>query len=231
MENKSPERNSQENSPDTFNINSESKLVLHKLLKGDRNALNSFKIKKNVDDIKMPKIPSSEYERRKKNDRSSGGNITSTKSRTTKDIKSATSINFYNSNNIPLNNDNKFDIIENLFENNLEEFFNDFIGNTDFNNINPLLPITQQINLDKQSKLNIVHIPGIVNSQRNIKNEYSNDALKRISALRKIKYENDLNDNNRNRINRSNENLRQRNQFGKLKMNNKLMRTYEGFNF
>ena len=231
MENKSPERNSQENSPDTFNINSESKLVLHKLLKGDRNALNSFKIKKNVDDIKMPKIPSSEYERRKKNDRSSGGNITSTKSRTTKDIKSATSINFYNSNNIPLNNDNKFDIIENLFENNLEEFFNDFIGNTDVNNINPLLPITQQINLDKQSKLNIVHIPGIVNSQRNIKNEYSNDALKRISALRKIKYENDLNDNNRNRINRSNENLRQRNQFGKLKMNNKLMRTYEGFNF
>ena len=233
IENKSPEKNIQEYSPDTFNINSESKMVLHKLLKGDRNALNSFKLKKNVDDIKMPKIPNSEYERRKKNAKSSGRNITSTKSRTTKDIKSATNINFYNSNNnnVQLNNDNKFDIIENLFENNLEEFFNDFVGNTDINNINPLLPNTQQINIDKPSKLNIVHIPGIVNSQRNIKKEYSNDALKRIAALRKIKYENDLNDNNRNRINKSNENLRERNQFGKLKMNNKLMRTYEGFNF
>ena len=233
IENKSPEKNIQEYSPDTFNINSESKMVLHKLLKGDRNALNSFKLKKNVDDIKMPKIPNSEYERRKKNTRSSGRNITSTKSRTTKDIKSATNINFYNSNNnnVQLNNDNKFDIIENLFENNLEEFFNDFVGNTDINNINPLLPNTQQINIDKPSKLNIVHIPGIVNSQRNIKKEYSNDALKRIAALRKIKYENDLNDNNRNRINKSNENLRERNQFGKFKMNNKLMRTYEGFNF
>ena len=233
IENKSPEKNIQEYSPDTFNINSESKMVLHKLLKGDRNALNSFKLKKNVDDIKMPKIPNSEYERRKKNTRSSGRNITSTKSRTSKDIKSATNINFYNSNknNVQLNNDNKFDIIENLFENNLEEFFNDFVGNTDINNINPLLPNTQQINIDKPSKLNIVHIPGIVNSQRNIKKEYSNDALKRIAALRKIKYENDLNDNNRNRINKSNENLRERNQFGKFKMNNKLMRTYEGFNF
>ena len=233
IENKSPEKNIQENLQDTsnINVNKESKIVLHKLLNGDRNALNSFKLIKKKDDIKMPKIQSSEYQKRKKNARSSGSNITSTKSRTNKNIKSATNINFYNSNNAQLNNNYKFDIIENLFENNLEEFFNDFIGNTDINNFNPLLPNTQQINSDIPSKLNIVHIPGISNAQKNIKKEYSNDALKRIEALRKIKYENDLNDNNKRRINKSNENLRERNQFGKFKVNNKLMRTYEGFNF
>ena len=60
--------------------------------------------------------------------------------------------------------------------------------------------------------------------------EYSKDALNRIEALRKIKNDNNVVSANRNRINKSNENIRDKQKIGKLKLNNKLIRTYEGFN-
>ena len=227
IENKTQE-NLNDKGIDNISINTGSKIGLHKLLIGDRNALNSFKLMNNGEDIRIPKL-SSEYENKGNNKNYNTNNIISTKSRTNKDIRSASSVNFFKNNN-KINKDFKFDMIENLFENNLDDFFKGYIENTDINNINPLLEQnTQDITKDKNSRVHIVHIPAISQSQRNKNKEYSKDALSRIEALRKIKNDNNTNISNKNRINKSNENLRDK-QFGKLKLNNKLIRTYEGFN-
>ena len=227
IENKTQE-NLNDKGIDNISINTGSKIGLHKLLIGDRNALNSFKLMNNGEDIRIPKL-SSEYENKGNNKNYNTNNIISTKSRTNKDIRSASSVNFFKNNN-KINKDFKFDMIENLFENNLDDFFKGYVENTDFNNINPLLEQnTQDITKDKNSRVHIVHIPAISQSQRNKNKEYSKDALSRIEALRKIKNDNNTNISNKNRINKSNENLRDK-QFGKLKLNNKLIRTYEGFN-
>ena len=221
IENKSTNKPKKENQKNNIIINKESKLGLQKLLKGERSALNSFKLITKGEDIKIPKIQSQENERK----------ITTTKSRTNKDIKSASSNNFFKINNNKLNNDFKFDIIENLFENN----FDYFAENTDISNFNPLLQTNQQNSVDKSSKLNIIHIPVLPQSQKNnINIQYSNDAFYRIEALRKIKKDNNNRNINirkrNNNNNKSDEYIRNLRQFGKLKMNNKLMRTYEGFN-
>ena len=225
--NKTQEKNSLNKLSENLPINSPSKIGLQKLLKGDRNALNSFKYINNINNTKMRKSPNSEYETRRNNFKNTH-NIITTKP---KEIKSATSINFYNNNNINQNNkDKKFgSIIENLFENNLEDFFNDFVGNTDVNSFSPLLPGIYQEDKNKKNKVNIVHIPAISHSQRNIKKEYSRDALKRIEALRKIKYENNENIYNKNKMNRSNENVMD-NMFGRTKLSKKIMKAFEGFN-
>ena len=226
IENKTTNKNAPENKNNNIIINNESKIGLQKLFKGDRNALNSFKLIRNGEDIKIPKIPSSENERKRK----LTDNITSTRSRTKKDIKSASSLNFFKNSNSKLNNLLKFDIIENLFENNLDNFYNDLSENTDINNYNPLLQTNQQNNVNKNAKLNIINIPGIPQSPRNVKNQYSKEAFNRIEALRKIKNENNKNINIRKRNNKSDEYIRNLRQFGKIPMNNRLMRTYEGFN-
>ena len=222
-----------EKAKDAFSINSGSKLGLHKLLKGDRNALNSFKlITTNVEDIKMPMISNSEYEKNK-GYINNYNNIKSTKPTTNKNIKSNSSINFFNSNNksYKLNNDYKFEIFENMFENNLEDldYFNKYIENTDIN----LHSYENNSNKNKKSNVHIVHIPSIpqTQSQRTGNNGYSKDAFIRIEALRKIKNNNNnLNSTNNRKKNKSNENILDKKKFAKLKLNNKLMRTYEGFN-
>ena len=138
-------------------------------------------------------------------------------------------MNFFKSNNNKLNNDIKFDLIQNLFENNLDYF----VENTDINNFNSLLPTNQQNSIDKNAKLNIIHIPALPQTQRHNKDLQSSDAFFRIEALRKIRNENNKKSNIRKRNiehNKSDEYIRTLRQFGKLKMNNKLMRTYEGFN-
>ena len=199
--------------------NKESELGLQKLLKGERSALNSFKLIDKGEDNKIPKIQSQENEIK----------LTTTKSRTNKDMKSATSTNFFKINNNKLNNDFKFDIIENLFENN----FYYFADNTDISNFYPLYQTNQQNSVDKSTKLNIIHIPALPQSQQNNINEQSsNDALFRIEALRKIKRDNNIRNMNirKRNNNKSDEYIRNLRQLGKLKMNNKLMRTYEGFN-
>ena len=199
--------------------NKESELGLQKLLKGERSALNSFKLIDKGEDIKIPQKQSKENEIK----------LTTTKSRTNKDMKSATSTNFFKINNNKLNNDFKFDIIENLFENN----FYYFADNTDISNFYPLYQTNQQNSVDKSTKLNIIHIPALPQSQQNNINEQSsNDALFRIEALRKIKRDNNIRNMNirKRNNNKSDEYIRNLRQLGKLKMNNKLMRTYEGFN-
>ena len=220
IENKSTNEPKKENQKNNIIINKESKIGLQKLLKGERSALNSFRLITKGEDIKIPKIQSQENERK----------LTTTKSRTNKDIKSSSSTNFFKINNNKLNNDFKFDIIENLFENN----FDYFAENTDISNFNPLLQTNQQNSIDKSTKLNIIHIPALPQSQRKYQNQISNDAFYRIEALRKIK----KNNNNRNMNirkrtnsnNKSDDYIKNLRQIGKLKMNNKLMRTYEGFN-
>ena len=233
IENKTQE-NLNDKGVDIISINTGSKIGLHKLLKGDKNALNSFKLISNGEDIKIPKLPNSEYEKKSKRNRNKSiNNLISTKSKTNKDLKSASSINFFKSNNNnQINNDFKLDIFENLFENNFEDFYNDLIGNNSINNLNPVLEPNNQddYNKDKNSKLHIVHIPAVSQTQRPQQKEYSKDALNRIEALRKIKNVNNPNLSGKNRTNKSSENLKNRQQFGRLKLNNKLMRTYEGFN-
>ena len=220
IENKSTNEPKKENQKNNIIINKESKIGLQKLLKGERSALNSFKLITKGEDIKIPKIQSQENERK----------LTTTKSRTNKDIKSSSSTNFFKINNNKLNNDFKFDIIENLFENN----FDYFAENTDISNFNPLLQTNQQNSIDKSTKLNIIHIPALPQSQRNYQNQISNDAFYRIEALRKIKKDNNnrnINIRKRNNSNnKSDDYIKNLRQIGKLKMNNKLMRTYEGFN-
>ena len=220
IENKSTNEPKKENQKNNIIINKESKIGLQKLLKGERSALNSFKLITKGEDIKIPKIQSQENERK----------LTTTKSRTNKDIKSSSSTNFFKINNNKLNNDFKFDIIENLFENN----FDYFAENTDISNFNPLLQTNQQNSIDKSTKLNIIHIPALPQSQRNYQNQISNDAFYRIEALRKIKKDNNnrnINIKKRNNSNnKSDDYIKNLRQIGKLKMNNKLMRTYEGFN-
>ena len=92
----------------------------------------------------------------------------------------------------------------------------------------------QQNSIDKSTKLNIIHIPALPQSQRNYQNQISNDAFYRIEALRKIKKDNNnrnINIRKRNNSNnKSDDYIKNLRQIGKLKMNNKLMRTYEGFN-
>lgn len=233
IENKTQE-NLNDKGVDIISINTGSKIGLHKLLKGDKNALNSFKLISNGEDIKIPKLPNSEYEKKSKRNRNKSiNNLISTKSKTNKDLKSASSINFFKSNNNnQINNDFKLDIFENLFENNFEDFYNDLIGNNSINNLNPVLEPNNQddYNKDKNSKLHIVHIPAVSQTQRPQQKEYSKDALNRIEALRKIKNVNNPNLSGKNRTNKSSENLKNRQQFGRLKLSNKLMRTYEGFN-
>ena len=220
IENKSTNEPKKENQKNNIIINKESKIGLQKLLKGERSALNSFKLITKGEDIKIPKIQSQENERK----------LTTTKSRTNKDIKSSSSTNFFKINNNKLNNDFKFDIIENLFENN----FDYFAENTDISNFNPLLQTNQQNSIDKSTKLNIIHIPALPQSQRKYQNQISNDAFYRIEALRKIKKDNNnrnINIRKRNNSNnKSDDYIKNLRQIGKLKMNNKLMRTYEGFN-
>ena len=219
IENKTTNKINRENNKNNIIINKESKIGLQKLFKGERNALNSFKLITKGEDIKIPKIPSQENDRK----------LTSTKSRTNKDIKSVSSLNFFKSSNNKANNDIKFDLIQNLFENNLDYF----VENTDINNFNSLLPMNQQSNVDKNSKLNIIHIPALPQTQRHNIDPQSKDAFFRIEALRKIRNENNRKSNIRKRNyehNKSDEYIRTLRQFGKLKMNNKLMRTYEGFN-
>ena len=235
IKNKTQENNYDDKGNDIISINTGSKIGLQKLLKGDRNAFNSFKLVSNGEDIKIPKIPKSEYEiKNNKNIINNNNNIISSKSRTNKDFKSASSTNFFTNKNKQINNNNKFDIFENLFDNNIDDFFNNYVENTDFNNLNPFLEPNFQIssNKNKKSKVHIVNIPALPQSHRfNMKNkEYSKDALNRIEALRKIKNDNNVVSANRNRINKSNENIRDKQKIGKLKLNNKLIRTYEGFN-
>jgi len=235
IKNKTQENNYDDKGNDIKSINSGSKIGLQKLLKGDRNAFNSFKLISNIEEIKIPKIPNSEFEiKNNKNNFNNNNIIISPKSRTNKDFKSASSTNFFSSKNRQINNNNdKFDIFENLFENNLEDYLNNYIENTDFNNLNPFLEQNYQFNnnKNKNSKVHIVNIPELPQSHRfnNPKKEYSKDALSRIEALRKIKNDNNVVSSNRNRINKSNENIRDK-RIGKLKLNNKLIRTYEGFN-
>ena len=93
--------------------------------------------------------------------------------------------------------------------------------------------MNQQSSVDKNSKLNIIHIPALPQTQRHNIDPQSKDAFFRIEALRKIRNENNRKNNIRkrnNEHNKSDEYIRTLRQFGKLKMNNKLMRTYEGFN-
>ena len=236
IKNKTQENNYDDKGNDIKSINTESKIGLQKLLKGDRNAFNSFKLISNIEEIKIPKIPNSVFEiKNNKNNFNNNNIIISPKSRTNKDFKSASSTNFFSSKNrqINNNNNNKFDIFENLFENNLEDYLSNYIENTDFNNLNPFLEQNYQFNSNKNknSKVHIVNIPELPQSHRfnNQKKEYSKDALSRIEALRKIKNDNNVVSSNRNKINKSNENIREK-RIGKLKLNNKLIRTYEGFN-
>ena len=221
---------------DIVTINSSSKAQLHKLLNGDRNAYNSFKIINKAENVKIPKITNSEYENKKtRNNRNT--NIPTTKSQTIKDFKSASSTNFFSNKNIKLKNDFKFDILGNVTENDLEDFLNNYGDNSDINNLYPLYDENfYDNNFNKNSKVHIVNIPSIPQSHRlNKDKQYSKEALKIIYALRKIRYENDnVINSNKRKINRSNENLRVEQQLRKLKMNNynnnKFIRTFEGFN-
>ena len=221
---------------DIVTINSSSKAQLHKLLNGDRNAYNSFKIINKAENVKIPKITNSEYENKKtRNNRNT--NIPTTKSQTIKDFKSASSTNFFSNKNIKLKNDFKFDILGNVTENDLEDFLNNYGDYSDINNLYPLYDENfYDNNFNKNSKVHIVNIPSIPQSHRlNKDKKYSKEALKIIYALRKIRYENDnVINSNKRKINRSNENLRVEQQLRKLKMNNynnnKFIRTFEGFN-
>ena len=191
---------------DLVPMNSSSKAQLHKLLK----------------------------DKKTRNNRNT--NIPSTKSQTNKDFKSASSTNFFSNKNNIFKNDFKFGNLGNDMENDFESLLNNYGDNTEINNLYPLYEDNlYDNNLYKNSKVHIVNMPSLPQSHRlNNDKQYSEDALKIISALRKIRYENNNRINsNIKRVNRSNENSRDRQIMRKLKIdnnNNKFMRTFEGFN-
>ena len=121
-------------------------------------------------------------------------------------------------------------------ENDFESLLNNYGDNTEINHLYPLYEDNlYDNNLYKNSKVHIVNMPSLPQSHRlNNDKQYSEDALKIISALRKIRYENNNRINsNIKRVNRSNENSRDRQIMRKLKIdtnNNKFIRTFEGFN-
>ena len=220
---------------DIVPMNSSSKAQLHKLLNGEKSAYNSFKIINKDEDVKNPKITKLEYEDKKtRNNRNT--NIPSTKSQTNKDFKSASSTNFFSNKNNIFKNDFKFGNLGNDMENDFESLLNNYGDNTEINNLYPLYEDNlYDNNIYKNSKVHIVNMPSLPQSHRlNNDKQYSEDALKIISALRKIRYENNNRINsNIKRVNRSNENSRDRQIMRKLKIdtnNNKFIRTFEGFN-
>ena len=220
---------------DLVPMNSSSKAQLHKLLNGEKSAYNSFKIINKDEDTKIPKISKLEYEDKKtRNNRNT--NIPSTKSQTNKDFKSASSTNFFSNKKNIFKNDFKFGNLGNDMENDFESLLNNYGDNTEINHLYPLYEDNlYDNNIYKNSKVHIVNMPSLPQSHRlNNDKQYSEDALKIISALRKIRYENNNRINsNIKRVNRSNENSRDRQIMRKLKIdnnNNKFMRTFEGFN-
>ena len=212
-------------------INDNSKIILHKLLKGDKSALNSIKIINNGEEIKIPKIA---YNDKKQKNNEKKINLNTYKT----SIKSNSSINFYpNKNHINNQNFEYFDRDDNYY------FFNNEINydTTDSKESNLYFKKTKVNKMNNtefkstpnnnKQKLHIVNLPGI-NDIRKMENnshndgEVYNEALNQILELRKIKYDNDLYRKNKgrpiiNQNNKNNMNIR----FD----NNRIRKTYNGF--
>ena len=179
-------------------INDENKKGIHKLLKGEKNALSSFKIVKDGKEGKEIKIPSILYSYTTQSNNLNKIGITNNKT----PFRSTSCLNFYSYRN-PVNKSNY-------------EFFKDIIEED--NNMNNKIINNKIRNLSNRDdspkkikeKLKIVNLPGINENKKN-KNNYDDD-IYYITKLRKIKYDNDLyrknygpflNNNNENKKNNS----------------------------
>ena len=224
------------------------KKIMHKLLRGKLNALDSFRLLKDGEEILIPKMTNLVKNHK---EGSKGINLNNMKM----PVKSHSSLYFYQNQKNPINKTN-YELFEdiliknNTIDDNLEFHYdinidtNDSINNMNINNnYNKIskrntkdnrsyyrsISTNDRFNDKKKEKLHIVNLPGIYKNNNNENKDY-NEALHQIIMLRKIGYENDLYKQKLGPQTKSGENMRntRRNMNNKRFNNNRNMRSFNG---